>query len=58
MLQGRLREGLAMINEQLDHADGINAEISRFNLLPFMAETYGNLGEFDRGLWPSTNGSR
>jgi tetratricopeptide (TPR) repeat protein len=50
MLDGRLREGLAMMNEQLDHADGIDAEMNRFNLLPFVAETYGNLGEFDRGL--------
>jgi ATP/maltotriose-dependent transcriptional regulator MalT len=50
MLQGQLHEGLAMMNEQLDHAAGIDAELSRFNLLPFAAETYGNLGEFDRGL--------
>ncbi len=50
LLQGRLREGLAMMNEQMDHADSIEAEMSRLNLLPFVAGTYGRLGEFDRGF--------
>jgi tetratricopeptide (TPR) repeat protein len=49
-LQGRLQEGIAMMNEQLDQVDDIDAEMSRFNLLPILAEAYGNLGEFDRGL--------
>ncbi len=50
LLQGRLREGLAMMNEQMDHADSIEAEMSRLNLLPFVADIYGRLGEFDRGF--------
>ena len=50
LLQGRLSEGLAMMNEQMDHADSIEAEMSRLNLLPFVADIYGRLGEFDRGF--------
>jgi class 3 adenylate cyclase/tetratricopeptide (TPR) repeat protein len=49
-LQGRLQESVAMMQEHLEHTVGIDAEISQFNLLPFLAEAYGNLGEFDRGL--------
>ncbi len=49
-LQGRLQEGVAMMQEHLEHTAGIDAEISQFNLLPILAETYGNLGEIDRGL--------
>ena len=50
LLQGRAREGLAMMNEQMDQGGGVEAEMSRLNLLPFVAATYGNLGEFDRGF--------
>ena len=50
MLRGRLREGVAMLNEQLDHVHGIDADMSRFNVLPFVAEAYGSLGEFELGL--------
>ena len=50
LLQGRLREGLAMMNEQLEHADSTEIEMSRLNLLPFVAGTCGRLGEFDRGF--------
>jgi len=49
-LQGRLREGIALMNQQLVQTEGIDAEMNRFNLLPILAETYGDLGEFDRGL--------
>ena len=49
-LQGRLHESVAMMLEQLEHSVGIDAEISQFNSLPILAETYGNLGEIDRGL--------
>jgi class 3 adenylate cyclase/tetratricopeptide (TPR) repeat protein len=49
-LQGRLQESVAMMQEHLERTVGIDAEISQFNMLPIMAETYGNLGEIDRGL--------
>jgi tetratricopeptide (TPR) repeat protein len=49
-LQGRMQEAVAMMQEHLEHTAGNDAEISQFNLLPILAETYGNLGEFDRGL--------
>ena len=39
-----------MMNEQMDQGGGVEAEMSRLNLLPFVAATYGNLGEFDRGF--------
>ena len=39
-----------MMREHLEHTAGVDAEISQFNMLPIMAETYGNLGEIDRGL--------
>jgi class 3 adenylate cyclase/tetratricopeptide (TPR) repeat protein len=49
LLQGRFRDGLSMMNEQLQQADSIEAETGRLNLLPFAADAYGRLGEFDRG---------
>jgi ATP/maltotriose-dependent transcriptional regulator MalT len=49
-LQGRLQESVAMMQEHLENTAGIDAEIGQFNLLPTLAETYGNLGEFGRGL--------
>jgi class 3 adenylate cyclase/tetratricopeptide (TPR) repeat protein len=52
ILQGRYREGLAMVSRQIDGPvdDNDDSTLSRLNLLPFVAEAYGNLGEFDRGF--------
>jgi class 3 adenylate cyclase/tetratricopeptide (TPR) repeat protein len=49
LLQGRLEEGIAMINAQFD-ANDADAEIARFNLLQFLAEAYCRLGNCERGF--------
>jgi class 3 adenylate cyclase/tetratricopeptide (TPR) repeat protein len=49
-MQGRLAEGVAMMNQLLDEAVGADAQFGRLNLLPILAEAYGNLGQFDRGF--------
>ncbi|HYK64606.1 MAG TPA: hypothetical protein VEY94_06660, partial [Patescibacteria group bacterium] len=50
VLQGRVQEGIAIMNEQLDQVDEADPELRQFNLLPILAEAYGDLGEFDKGL--------
>jgi ATP/maltotriose-dependent transcriptional regulator MalT len=49
LLQGRLEEGIAMINAQFDKNDA-DAEIARFNLLQVLAGAYGRLGNCERGF--------
>src|SRR5271165_1776748 len=49
LLQGRLDEGIAMINAQFD-ANDTDSEIARFNPLQFLAEAYGRLGSCERGF--------
>jgi len=50
VMQGRLQEGIAMMNQQLVQGVGYDAELDQFNILPMLADTYGNLGQFDRGF--------
>jgi class 3 adenylate cyclase/tetratricopeptide (TPR) repeat protein len=49
-LQGRLKEGIAMMNQLLHDTAGADVEQELFNLLPFMAEAWGVLGEIDRAF--------
>jgi class 3 adenylate cyclase len=47
VLQGRLEEGIALINRQLDQIGGADDMLTQYNLLPTLAEAYGRLGKFD-----------
>lgn len=47
-LQGRFAECVTMMNQQIRETPATD-QLDIFNLLPMLAEAYGNLGEFDRG---------
>ena len=50
VLQGRLEEGIAMINAQLQETGGVDAEQDLYFQLLNLAEAYGGIGEFDRAF--------